>query len=525
MMESLKLLYVEDEPVIRELLHEMLQQHYSIDTAENGMIGLDLFSKTRPDIVLSDVTMPEMNGLEMSRQMKQMRPDVPIILMTAHHESEFMGEAIDIGIDAYLIKPIDFSKLLRLLEKFSKNVQAQKKLVHERKILQEYRHAVDKSGPVSRMDLTKTITYVNTYFCDITGYTRDELIGHPLDILRHPDVPPKFYVEMWRRVVDKKFWRGRVKNRKKDGSTYYVNAVIVPITDEDDNIVEFLALFQDITDLYEHEIELQKRIASEVEKNIKLHEQQERERLLETKFSTIGRMAAGITHEINTPLTYIRGNAEILLEDIEELKLATTDKQYLLEDIKTILSGVNRIASIVESMREMSSQTKEHPEPSNVYTSLQTALTLAYNHSKQISKIFLQGSLFELNMPRDRSEYTAFMQSQRIEQVWIIIINNALEALKKIDDYESRSLEITIDDKDDLLMVTFQDNGGGIDETILPKIFEPFESSKVEGGMGIGLNVAKKIIDDHQGKIVPSNHAKGARFQVYLPKQEHLFET
>ena len=107
---------------------------------------------------------------------------------------------------------------------------------------------------------------------------------------------------------------------------------------------------------------------------------------------------------------------------------------------------------------------------------------------------------------------------QRIEQVFIIIINNALDALKMIDDFEQRSLQITFDETDKDVIIRFKDTGGGINKEILPKIFDPFQSNKEEGGIGIGLNVAKRIIDDHGGKIVPSNHENGALFEVYLPK-------
>ncbi len=111
------------------------------------------------------------------------------------------------------------------------------------------------------------------------------------------------------------------------------------------------------------------------------------------------------------------------------------------------------------------------------------------------------------------------VQRQRIEQVFVIIINNALDSLVHISDFHARLLEITIDNEYDFVVICFKDNGGGIDEEILPKIFDPFESNKKEGGgMGIGLNVAKRIISDHNGKIIPSNHENGALFELYIPR-------
>jgi C4-dicarboxylate-specific signal transduction histidine kinase len=120
-------------------------------------------------------------------------------------------------------------------------------------------------------------------------------------------------------------------------------------------------------------------------------------------------------------------------------------------------------------------------------------------------------------MDKKRLNYTTVVQRQRIEQVFIII-NNALDALLHLENFHERLLEITIHNEHDYIVIRFQDNGGGIDKNVLQKIFNPFESNKKEGGMGIGLNVAKKIIDDHKGKIIPSNHENGALFEIYLPK-------
>jgi len=125
-------------------------------------------------------------------------------------------------------------------------------------------------------------------------------------------------------------------------------------------------------------------------------------------------------------------------------------------------------------------------------------------------------------MNKERFVFTATFQKQRIEQVLIIIINNALDSLVRKDDFNSRLLEISIENEYEYIVVRIKDNGGGIAKDILPKIFDPFQSNKEEGGMGIGLNVAKRIMSDHNGKIVPSNYGDGALFEVYIPKKNTL---
>jgi PAS domain S-box-containing protein len=522
--KELSILFVEDDEQIREDISGFLKQQSFKKTivAKNGKEGLEKFIKYNPDIVLTDLTMPIMSGLEMSKEIKSIDIHTPIILITSLFEKEVTEAAVDIGIDAYLFKPISFSRLNMLLKKYINSILEHRRFLNEHKLLEEYKGAIDVSASVTKTDPRGVITYVNDAFCEMSGYTRKELIGRKHSIVRHPDTPNSVYMDMWKMITNKKVWKGRIKNLKKNGDTYYEYSVIVPILNEDDEIQEYIALRQDITDLFYQEQYLKERIEEEVSKNLELHKKREEENLLEAKFSTIGRMAAGITHEINTPLTYIKGNLEMMINDIRNLDDAIKQKEYLLDDTNTILDGVNRIAGIVESMREVASHTNEKPMYHNVYSSLITALTLSHNKAKHISAIRIQNQPFTLGMDKKKLNYSTVIQIQRIEQVFVIIINNALDALLHVENFNDRLLEITITKEHDWIVIRFQDNAGGIDKKILEKIFNPFESNKQEGGMGIGLNVAKRIVDNHGGKIIPSNNKDGALFEVYLPKKEEV---
>ena len=135
----------------------------------------------------------------------------------------------------------------KISKKISKNI----------KILDEYKNAVDRSSIVSKTNKKGIITYTNSSFCDISGYSYQELIGKSHNIVRHPDMPKDAFKEMWNQVLNKRAWNGIVKNRKKDGGFYWVEVTINPILDEDGNIEEFIAIRTDITDniLLHEEIE------------------------------------------------------------------------------------------------------------------------------------------------------------------------------------------------------------------------------------------------------------------------------
>lgn len=117
------------------------------------------------------------------------------------------------------------------------------------KLLNEYKKAVDESNIVSKTDTRGVITYVNKQFCAISGYSEQELIGKPHNIVRHPDMPRAAFKDMWERIKSKETWKGVVKNMKKDGGTYIVDTTIVPITDLNGDIIEFIGIRHDITEL------------------------------------------------------------------------------------------------------------------------------------------------------------------------------------------------------------------------------------------------------------------------------------
>lgn len=136
-------------------------------------------------------------------------------------------------------------------------------------LLQGYKEAVDFSSIVTKTDLKGRITYANDNFCEISGYTRDELIGKSHNMVRHPDQSSDSFKDMWSTIQSKKPWRGIIKNKHKDGSAYYVYANVVPFLDQNNEITEYISIRQDITELHSLTNRLEERVKKEVKKNRK----------------------------------------------------------------------------------------------------------------------------------------------------------------------------------------------------------------------------------------------------------------
>jgi len=132
--EKLKLcvLYVEDEDVVRNTIYEMLRRRITdVYVASDGREGLAVFQEHKPDLVISDIRMPHMDGLEMISNIKRLNSDVQIIITSAHSESEYFLKAIDIGVDKFVLKPVDNRDLFAIVSKIYEQMHLQQKAIEE----------------------------------------------------------------------------------------------------------------------------------------------------------------------------------------------------------------------------------------------------------------------------------------------------------------------------------------------------------------------------------------------------------
>jgi len=269
--EKLKysVLYAEDDSVVLAELSRILNLKFDcVFSAENGADALEIFQKEKPDIVITDIMMPKMTGIELARNIKSISPDTKIIITTAFSDANFFMDAINCGVDKFLTKPIEVQKLFAALEDVCAYIDMRRELKKGEKLLSEYKKAVDASSIVSKTDKNGIITFVNDEFCRISGYMREELIGASQNIVRHPNMPKEAFAEMWKTILAGDVWNGLVENRSKEGQSYWVEATIVPIMDENSEIVEFIGIRKDITDLVLQERELDRLRAKEMRDSV-----------------------------------------------------------------------------------------------------------------------------------------------------------------------------------------------------------------------------------------------------------------
>jgi PAS domain S-box-containing protein len=248
---SMSLLYVEDNEDAREMLTVILEMFFeTIHIARDGREGLAIFESHPIDVIITDINMPHMNGLQMIEAIRQINETVPIMVLTAYNEENYFLESIRLNIDGYVLKPVDLDNLTSVLNKVVMLRHYQREAQANLLFLQAYQEATNQSSLVSKMDTEGKITYVNDAFCTFLDYSRRELIGVPFETVRHPDTAREEIDTILREVVEaKRTWKGIERFRDKEGTSYYVDTVIVPLLNPEEEVVEMIALHRDVTEI------------------------------------------------------------------------------------------------------------------------------------------------------------------------------------------------------------------------------------------------------------------------------------
>ncbi|NOQ29521.1 MAG: response regulator [Helicobacteraceae bacterium] len=261
-MKKIKILYAEDQIVVQQLVTRVLRNHphTEITFVQNGEVALELYKKFYFDLVITDVVMPKMSGFELIQEIKKVNEHQIFMMVTSLDKKDELLRAIELGVNFFVEKPINIDKFTKALEEAIYLVTKKQELAHSNTLLQQYKHALDESSLLSKSDLSGKITFVNKEFCRISKYSESELIGKSHSILRHEDMPASTFKDMWASIQAKKQWRGVIKNRAKDGTEYIVNTLITPILNSDGEIIEYVGVRHDITELEQYKEDLQKKL-------------------------------------------------------------------------------------------------------------------------------------------------------------------------------------------------------------------------------------------------------------------------
>jgi two-component system cell cycle sensor histidine kinase/response regulator CckA len=335
------------------------------------------------------------------------------------------------------------------------------------------------------------IQYVNPRFEEVTGYSRSEVIGQTLRILKSDRHEPAFYAQIRQTISSGKTWKGRIWNRTKDGRKILQDITTTPIYDPVGNLAGYASVRRDIT------------------KQVEIEEQLRQSQ----KMEAIGRLAGGIAHDFNNILSAIIGYADLALEDVRD---SETGKRK----IGRILDASSRATDLIRQILSFSRSQKTSPEPVSPHIIAKEVLDLMRASLPSTIEI-----VRKLN-----SKSTVFADPTSIHQILMNLCTNAGHAMRKIGGILTVSLEdVTLDENEvanypdmaagKFMNISVKDTGHGIPPDIQSKIFDPFFTTKGPGeGTGMGLSAVHGIVRELGGMVaVESEAGKGSVFNVFLP--------
>jgi two-component system CheB/CheR fusion protein len=336
-------------------------------------------------------------------------------------------------------------------------------------------HAIRQSpGSIVITDTEKRIKYMNAKYSEQTGYQLEELVNSKLNLYSN-DLSSDQLSGIWDNVQAGEKWIGELLNKRKDGESYAELVTILPIKDHDNKIICFLRVSEDITS-QKHTLELLYK---------------------SDMLSVVGQLAAGIAHEIRNPLTALKGFTKLLAPD-------TKKKNY----IEIMTSELNRIEAIISELLMLARPQMLHFEKKDVLDILKDVIMLLEGQS-------ILNNVEIITKFDDELPLINCVQNQ-LKQVFINIVKNGIEAMPQGGDLIIKAKQLV----DNKILVSFTDHGVGIPESKIPKIGDPFYSTK-ENGTGLGLMVSYKIIENHQGTIeIKSIVGKGSTFDIILNTKE-----
>lgn len=358
---------------------------------------------------------------------------------------------------------------------------------------EKLKHLISQKYIISSMtDRKGNIVDVSQAFCDISGYTREELIGKPHNIVRHPETPKEVFKEMWSKLKRGKSWSGKVKNRTKNGGYYWVYANIEPFFDQKGNITSYISTRIDITE--------QEKLAQQFEEERRRRMETETMMAQQSRLAQMGEMLSMIAHQWRQPLAAISSTSNTIYL---RTKQPECDKETIASLAMKISEFTQHLTTTIEDFRNFFK-----PNKTKVHTDFEKITQKVIN--------IIESSLINKNIDLqvEIKEIVSFENFENeLMQVILNLIKNAEDAL--IDNHiDNPRITILIDGR----TIRICDNAGGIDDAIIDKIYDPYFSTKMQkDGTGLGLYMSKIIIEKNcGGTLLHENKDDGACFTIII---------
>jgi len=525
---------------------------YKYIVAKDGETGLRRALTENPDLIIMDLKMPKMSGLEVLAALRERNVNIPVILMTFHGSEETAVQAFRLGARDYMRKPYDIQEMLNSIERaltevrlraerdqLTRNIMQVNRQLERRVKELSILYSIGKSV-TALLDTEKVLSRIVEAAVYVTGAEEGSLMlvdeeSGELYMRAARGLGEKYARGFRLRVEDsiagqvvktgRPFLESGDAQRLKVKTGYLVKSLMyvplkagqevigvlsvdnkvsnTPFTESDLYLLSALADYAAIAIVNARLYDEVKNFSEELEQKViertkELKEAQE-QLIQSEKLASIGQLAAGVAHELNNPISVMLGFAQAILRKMPE-------DDPLRKPLSTIEREGLRCKAIIQNLLDFARRNKPALQPVDVNQVLEAACVLI-EHQMSLDNIVVTKG-YAPDLPR------VLADPNQLQQVFVNIIQNAYQAMP-----EGGTLRLVTRSLGDEVQIIFADTGIGIPPENIKRIFDPFFTTKEVGqGTGLGLSVSYGIVEQHGGTIeVESQVGEGTTFIIKLP--------
>lgn len=389
--------------------------------------------------------------------------------------------------DVYVVTLTDVSEMMEyksaLEESFRSSIQHKEEAEY---LLHQYDRAINASNLVSKSDLDGTIIYVNDAFCQALKYTREELIGDNILIFCVPDENDLCYDSIWKIIEQGNIWKGVLQNVDKEGDFHYFDTTIVPIKDQSGEVVEYLSVRHEITEMMKAKKEALQTLESK------------------TKFFN------QVSHELRTPLNAIVNFTDQALENFDDIFDDENSREMVKMFLERSYKNSQNLLYLINSLLDMA---KMKSGKETFVLKEHDALILAREVYEDCSSL-IQGRGIDYRFKSNISSLLIHCDAFKLRQILTNLISNAVKFTS------SGFIEVRLEKNEEVCCIEVADSGIGIPEEKIATIFEPFQQAReYDAGTGLGLSIVKEYAHAMGFALdVRSKEGEGSRFTLTTKK-------
>jgi PAS domain S-box-containing protein len=480
------ILLVDDEADLRQVLDISLSDSgYEVLTAENGAQALNILKENDIPVVITDIKMPGIDGIELLRKIKNKNPETEVIMLTGHGDLDLAIKSLKHEAIDFITKPINDDALEMALVRAFEKISMRQKLKEYDRNRAMYDVLINEliQEDVMIIGSDYRVLDINETLLTTLGLERKEAVGRYCYEITHRLTKPcsgeDHKCPLKETLMTRKPTKETHIHKDKDNKNIHYSISAYPLF-ENGEIIGAIELSRDITaDINTRQATMQR-----------------------DKLASIGRLSAGVAHEINNPLTTILTTAMLIQEDIDP-------KNPMYEELETITNETLRCRKIVASLLDFARQTKPAKKHHNINGIITECIRLTRKQAEFKDVQILQ-ALSE-KVPK------LLLDKEQIQQALINLILNATDAT---DPGGTITVSTAFSPDNQFVNITVSDTGKGIAAEVVDKIFEPFFTTR-EIGTGLGLAITHGIIGRHGGDIrVQSRPSQGTTFTIRLPHDQ-----